>query len=124
MDPAIGRQAGASVRSTQNAGACVQLEVLGASPCGGKSEIIAAARPDGKFRALLTTSPRAFRGLSMYESEITRFLKDLRQQKPQLEQSQRDGRAIWWDKPQDLDTARRNRESRIAQRPYVYSQKP
>ncbi len=60
----------------------------------------------------------------MYESDITRFLKDLRDQRPHLEQSQRDGRAIWWDKPQDLDTSRRNHESRIAQRPYVYSQKP
>lgn len=60
----------------------------------------------------------------MYQSDITRFLKDLRAERPHLEQAQRDGRAIWWDKLQDLETSRRNRESRIAQRPYVYSQKP
>ena len=60
----------------------------------------------------------------MYESDITRFLKQLREQRPNLEQSQRAGRAIWWDKPQDLDTTARNRESRVAQRPYVYSSKP
>ncbi len=60
----------------------------------------------------------------MYESDITRFIKTLREQRPNLEQAQKDGRAIWWDKPQDVDTTRRNRESKIAQRPYVYSQKP
>jgi hypothetical protein len=60
----------------------------------------------------------------MYESDITRFLKDLRAERPYLEQAQRDGRARLWDKPQDLDTSQRNRESRVAQRPYVYSQKP
>jgi len=60
----------------------------------------------------------------VYESEITRFLKELRNQRPHLEQAQRDGRAIWWDKPQDLDTSRRQQESKVAQRPYVYSQKP
>jgi len=60
----------------------------------------------------------------MYESDITRFIKTLREQRPHLEQAQKDGRAIWWDKPQEPDTTRRNRESRIAQRPYVYSQKP
>lgn len=59
----------------------------------------------------------------MYESDITRFIKTLREQRPHLEQAQKDGRAIWWDKPQDVDTTRRNRESKIAQRPYVYSQK-
>ena len=59
----------------------------------------------------------------MYESDITRFIKALREQRPHLEQAQKDGRAIWWDKPQDVDTTRRNRESKIAQRPYVYSQK-
>lgn len=60
----------------------------------------------------------------MYESDITQFIKTLREQRPHLEQAQKDGRAIWWDKQQDVDTTRRNRESRIAQRPYVYSQKP
>ena len=59
----------------------------------------------------------------MYESEITRFLKDLKQSRPHLEEEQREGRALLWDKPQDLDSSRRVRESRVAQRPYVYSTK-
>jgi len=59
----------------------------------------------------------------MYESDITRFLRELMQSKPHLEEEQRKGRAIWWDKPQDPDTARRNQESRVPQAPYVYQTK-
>ena len=33
-----------------------------------------------------------------YESDFTRFLRELKRQRPQLEEEQRKGRAIWWDK--------------------------
>ena len=56
----------------------------------------------------------------MYQSEITRFLQELKSEQPQLEAQQRQGRAIWWDHPQDADTTRRHRESKVAQQPYVY----
>ena len=56
----------------------------------------------------------------MYESDITRFLAELRQKNPRLEQAQREGRAQLWDRPQDPDTARRNRESRVPPQAYVY----
>lgn len=58
--------------------------------------------------------------MPMYESEITVFLRQLREQRPHLVDEQRKGRAIWWDKPQDLDTAERQRASRVPQQPYVY----
>lgn len=59
-----------------------------------------------------------------YESEFTRFLKDLKQKDPTLEQKQREGRSIWWDKaPIDLDARRRTEESRVKQQPYVYQTK-
>jgi len=61
--------------------------------------------------------------MAMYESEITVFLKQLKQDKPQLEDDQRKGRAIWWDRAQDLDTAERNRDSRVPQQAYVYQNK-
>jgi hypothetical protein len=61
--------------------------------------------------------------MAMYESEITVFLKQLKQDKPQLEDDQRKGRAIWWDRAQDLDTAERNRDSRVPQQAYVYQTK-
>jgi hypothetical protein len=59
----------------------------------------------------------------MYESEITRFLRELKEARPHLEEEQRKGRAIWWDKPQDLDSQRRNQASRVPQAPYVYQTK-
>ena len=58
-----------------------------------------------------------------YESEFTKFLRELKQQKPELEAEQGKSRAIWWDHQQDLDSARRNSESRIKQQAYVYQNK-
>jgi hypothetical protein len=58
-----------------------------------------------------------------YESEFTKFLSELRQQRPELEAEQRKSRAIWWDHTQDLETAKRNQESRVKQQAYVYQNK-
>jgi hypothetical protein len=58
-----------------------------------------------------------------YESEFTKFLRDLKQQRPELEAEQGKSRAIWWDHKQDLETSRRNMESRVKQQPYVYQNK-
>ncbi|MHB8667542.1 MAG: DUF3460 family protein [Burkholderiales bacterium] len=58
-----------------------------------------------------------------YESEFTRFMRELKQQKPQLEAEQRKSRAIWWDHKLDLDTLERERASRVRQQPYVYQNK-
>jgi hypothetical protein len=59
-----------------------------------------------------------------YESDITKFIKELKQKDPDLEQKQRAGRAILWDKqPIDLDTQRRANESRVKQQAYVYQSK-
>jgi hypothetical protein len=58
-----------------------------------------------------------------YESEFTKFLREVKQQRPELEAEQGKSRAIWWDHQQDLETARRNKESRVKQQPYVYQNK-
>lgn len=59
-----------------------------------------------------------------YESDFTRFLKDLKHKDPDLEQKQRAGRAIWWDKtPIDLDARQRAEQSRVKQQAYVYQTK-
>lgn len=61
---------------------------------------------------------------SLYESEATHFLQSLKKANPHLEQSQRDGRALLWDKaPIDLDVTSRNKDARVAQQPYVYQNK-
>lgn len=59
-----------------------------------------------------------------YVSDFTKFLNELKQKNPTLEEKQRAGRAIWWDKaPIDLDARRRAEESRIKQQAYVYQAK-
>jgi hypothetical protein len=59
-----------------------------------------------------------------YESEHTKFIRELMKKEPQLAQDQRKGRAIWWDKrPPDLAERRTMDEGRVAQQPYVYQNK-
>jgi hypothetical protein len=58
-----------------------------------------------------------------YESEFTKFLREFKQQRPEIEAEQGKSRAIWWEHKQDLETARRDRESRVKQQAYVYQNK-
>ncbi len=61
---------------------------------------------------------------TMYESEFTKFLKELKQEHPQLEARQREGRARLWDKtPINLDEQRRTLAAKVPQAPYVYQTK-
>jgi len=60
----------------------------------------------------------------MYESDITKFLRELKEERPHLEAEQQRGRAIWWDHQQNLETQKRNRESRLRQRGYVFYDNP
>jgi len=55
-----------------------------------------------------------------YESEITKFLRDLMAKSPDLERKQQEGRAIYWDKQLDSDELRRWNESNVPQQGYVY----
>ncbi|WP_246795723.1 DUF3460 family protein [Burkholderia perseverans] len=58
-----------------------------------------------------------------YQSEVTQFLNQLKQQKPSLEDEQRKGRALLWDKqPIDLDERSAQQQSRVKQTSYVYYQ--
>jgi thiamine kinase-like enzyme len=59
----------------------------------------------------------------MYQSDITKFLNELKQQRPTLEEEQRRGRALLWDKqPIDLEERTGQQVSRVNQTPYVYYQ--
>ncbi|MGH6611381.1 MAG: DUF3460 family protein [Burkholderiaceae bacterium] len=60
---------------------------------------------------------------SNYESDITRFLRELKQKNPEIERGQRIGRAIFWDKDIDADLYRRYEESDVPQPAYVYQTK-
>lgn len=55
-----------------------------------------------------------------YNSEVTQFIEQLKQEQPDLEARQRAGRALLWDKHVDRDAWGEFREGEIAQQPYVY----
>lgn len=55
-----------------------------------------------------------------YESEITQFISQLKQQKPGLEVRQRQGRELLWDKPVDRQIWQGYRAAQVPQKPYVY----
>ncbi len=60
----------------------------------------------------------------MYESEITQFIRDLKATRPHLEEDQRKGRAIWWDKkPLDVTERAEQDGARVPQQPYPYATK-
>jgi len=61
--------------------------------------------------------------MAQYESDITRFMRELKEKKPDLERRQREGRAIFWDKQLDLDELKRWQASRVPQQGYVYQNK-
>ncbi|KMZ12416.1 hypothetical protein BHUM_04859 [Candidatus Burkholderia humilis] len=59
----------------------------------------------------------------MYQSDITQFINQLKEKKPTLEEEQRRGRALLWDKqPIDLDERQRQQQSRVQQTSWVYYQ--
>lgn len=56
-----------------------------------------------------------------YESEHTQFMREWLGQHPEQTAEKLNGRKLWWDKlPKSLDELRRLRDSRLAQKPYVY----
>ncbi|WP_085314370.1 DUF3460 family protein [Derxia lacustris] len=62
--------------------------------------------------------------METYTSDITQFLKQLKQAKPYLDQAQRDGRALLWEKNLDPQEQEAFRQARVAQKPYVYGSEP
>ncbi len=58
--------------------------------------------------------------MAEYESDITRFLRELKQKTPDLEREQREGRALLWDRELDAEQLRRWQASNVPQKPYVY----
>jgi hypothetical protein len=55
-----------------------------------------------------------------YVSETTRFINELKAQKPTLEAEQREGRGLLWDRPQNRQLQAEFNDARVAQKPYVY----
>ena len=61
---------------------------------------------------------------SMYESEHTKFIAELKKSNPAIEEGQRAGRALLWDKaPTPLAEQDKAAEARVKQQAYVYQNK-
>jgi hypothetical protein len=58
-----------------------------------------------------------------YKSDVSRFIDELKAQKPTLEAEQRAGRALLWDRPLDREAQAAWCEARVPQQPYVYQTK-
>jgi len=58
-----------------------------------------------------------------YKSEVSSFIDELKAKKPTLEQEQRQGRELLWDKAVDRAAQADFRGARVAQQPYVYQTK-
>jgi len=61
---------------------------------------------------------------SMYESDHTKFIKELKDKTPGMDERQVSGRALLWDKePVSLDEQERVQQSRLPQNAYPYQNK-
>ena len=55
-----------------------------------------------------------------YESDMTRFLRELKQKNPQIVEQQKKNRMTWWDRPQDLEVWKERAAASVPQPAYVY----
>ncbi len=60
---------------------------------------------------------------TLYESDITRMIKDLLERKPEIVTDQKKGRSMWWDKKPELELRKAAHDSRVRQQAYVYQNK-
>jgi Protein of unknown function (DUF3460) len=56
-----------------------------------------------------------------YESDITKMMRELLVANPHIVAEQQKGRGLWWDKRNTQDELRRDEESKVKQKGYVYS---
>ena len=58
-----------------------------------------------------------------YRSDVTQFIEGMKQARPALEQEQREGRNLLWDRTIDRDQQAQWRSARVPQQAYVYQTK-
>ncbi len=56
----------------------------------------------------------------MYESDITKFVRDLMNTDLGLQELQKNNRATWWDKKQNLEELKTHGQSAAPKLPYAY----
>ncbi|GIX23198.1 MULTISPECIES: DUF3460 family protein [Caldimonas] len=58
-----------------------------------------------------------------YKSDVTKFIEELKARKPTLEEEQRRGRALLWDRQIDREAQSEFQRARVPQQAYVYQTK-
>ncbi|MDS4013096.1 MAG: DUF3460 family protein [Candidatus Accumulibacter sp.] len=58
--------------------------------------------------------------MALYESEHTRFIREMMQKHPEWQEDQRRGRAIWWDRKIAAHDEKTRRDAVEPHRPYPY----
>lgn len=56
----------------------------------------------------------------MYESDHTKFIRELMKKKPELAAKQQEGRNIWWEKDINRELYQGFADAKVPQSPYVY----
>lgn len=59
-----------------------------------------------------------------YKSDVTQLIEELKAKKPTLEDEQRAGRALLWDRAVDREKQAEWQAARVPQQPYVYQTEP
>jgi hypothetical protein len=82
-------------------------------------------KPRGYGRVHVIMHPYRGKGakerlMELYESDHTKFMRELFKKNPKLAEDQKEARAIWWDKKLDLEERKRFKESAVPQKGYVY----
>ena len=58
--------------------------------------------------------------MAMYESEHTKFMREWMEKHPQELDEQKKGRALWWDKPQEVAEQAGFDAARVPTKAYYY----
>ena len=58
--------------------------------------------------------------MAMYESDHTKFMREWMEKHPEQRDEQKQGRALWWDKPQVVEERQRLKEASVPVKPYYY----
>jgi uncharacterized protein DUF3460 len=58
--------------------------------------------------------------MAIYESDHTKFIREFLEKNPKEVVEQKKGRALWWDKPQDLATNEAFDDAEVPTKPYYY----
>ena len=58
--------------------------------------------------------------MAEYESDITKFVRDMLEKDPALKELQKNNRATWWDKRLDLNELKAQEQAEAPKAPYAY----